>query len=272
MTAERKSEPAYPVPGLERGIRILQMFNAGRRSIAPPEIARELGLPRTTVYRLVQALEHLGLLERLEGGSSFRPGLAILSLGFECLASLDISELGRPVLDELSDQTGLASHLVLRDGVDVVVVQKAQGKSPFASALQIGTRLPVHGTVLGRMSLIDMPKDELDQLFDNQDMSAFTEQTPRTVDALAAMLVLDAKRGYAVSDSFFEQGISTIAAPVRDQSGLSVGAVNVTLRGAPSSDPAFDALVDHVVKAGTALSRSLRYQRAFTREPMPHAG
>lgn len=272
MSADRKADPAYPVPGLERGIRILQMFNAGRRSISPPEIARELELPRTTVYRLVQALERMGLLERLEGGSSFRPGLAILSLGFECLASLDISELGRPVLERLSEQTGLASHLVLRDGTDVVVVQKAQGKSPFASALQIGTRLPVHATVLGRMSLIDMSTDELDALFDGREMAAFTEQTPRTAAALAAMLALDAKRGYAVSDSFFEQGISTIAAPVRDQTGLSVGAVNVTLRGAPSSDPAFKALVARVVEAGDALSRSLRYQRALAREPMPHAG
>lgn len=272
MTADRRSEPAYPVPGLERGIRILQMFSAGRRSISPPEIARELDLPRTTVYRLVQALERLGLLERLEGGSSFRPGLAILSLGFECLASLDISELGRPVLEILSEQTGLASHLVLRDGVDVVVVQKAQGKSPFASALQIGTRLPVHATVLGRMSLIDMTAGELETLFHGKDMPAYSEQTPRSAAALGAMLVLDAKRGYAVSDSFFEQGISTIAAPVRDQTGLSVGAVNVTLRGAPNSDPAFKALVARVVDAGNALSRSLRYHRALAREPIPHAG
>lgn len=271
MSGERGSEPAYPVPGLERGIRILQMFNAGRRSLSPPEIARELGLPRTTVYRLVQALERLGLLERLEGGSSFRPGLAILSLGFECLASLDISELGRPVLDRLSEQTGLASHLVLRDGRDVVVVQKAPGKSPFASALQIGTRLPVHGTVLGRMSLVDTPIDELTSIFEGE-LPAYTEQTPRTADALSAMLALDAKRGYAVSDSFFEQGISTIAAAVRDQSGRSVGAVNVTLRGAPSADPSFNDLVTQVVEAGDALSHSLRFHRALTRDAMPNAG
>jgi len=271
MTTDRGSEPTYPVPGLERGIRILQMFNAGRRSIAPPEIARELGLPRTTVYRLVQALERLGLLERLEGGSSFRPGLAILSLGFECLASLDISELGRPVLDRLSEQTGLASHLVLRDGRDVVVVQKAQGKSPFASALQIGTRLPVHATVLGRMSLVDTSVEELETLFDGE-MPAYTEQTPQTVAALAAMLALDAKRGYAVSDSFFEQGISTIAAPVRDQSGLAVGSVNVTLRGTPAADPSFDALVARVVEAAGGLSHSFRFHRALTRDAMPRAG
>ncbi|MEM7442198.1 MAG: IclR family transcriptional regulator [Pseudomonadota bacterium] len=271
MTDPQRGEPSYPVPGLERGIRILQMFNSNRRSIAPPEIARELELPRTTVYRLVQALERLGLLERQEGGSFFRPGLAILSLGFECLASLDISELGRPVLDRLSEETGLASHLALRDGTDVVVVQKAQGRSPFASALQIGTRLPVHGTVLGRMSLVDMPESDLAALFDN-DMPAFTKQTPTTVTALAAMLALDAKRGYAVSDSFFEQGISTIAAPVRDQTGLSVGAVNVTLRRAPSSDPDFDAIVANVLKAGEELSHSLRYHRALARDPMPNAG
>jgi len=269
--ATGEDELPYLVPGLVRGIRILQLFKTGRETIAPPEMARELKLPRTTVYRLVQSLEHLGMLQRVDGGSAFRPGLAILSLGFECLASMDFSELGRPILDRLSARTGLTAHLVLRDGRDVVVVLKSQGRSPFASALQIGARLPTHGTVLGRMTLIDLDHRALAQIFEGDELPAFTAQTPRTLEALEAMLAMDRKRGYALSDGFFERGISSVAAPVRDRNAVAVGAVNVTLNGAPGQGKEFEETIAAVVEAGQQLSTTLRHHPMPVGELLSHA-
>ena len=66
-------------------------------------IAKELGIPRTTVFRLAQTLEHLGLLERVDGGNSYRLALGVLSLGFEYLAALDIAQIAQPFLEKLRD-------------------------------------------------------------------------------------------------------------------------------------------------------------------------
>jgi DNA-binding IclR family transcriptional regulator len=94
--------------------------------------------------------------------------------------------------------------------------------------VQIGTRFPVHATVMGRMTICDFSDRELAALFPSEPLPAFSEQTPTTLAALKEILAADRQRGYAVSQSFFERGVSSVAAPVRDGSGRVVAAVNVT--------------------------------------------
>ena len=88
-------ETRYRVPGLERGLRLLQCFSRDRPVATLADLGRELDLPRTTVFRLAQTLEHMGFLQRAEGSRDYRLGPAVLGLGFEFLASLEITELAR---------------------------------------------------------------------------------------------------------------------------------------------------------------------------------
>ena len=91
----------YIVPGLERGLRLLCEFSHKDRVLSAPELARRLKVPRSTVFRLLTTLEVMGFIERVDGGRDFRLGMAVLRLGFEYLASLELTELGRPLLDRL---------------------------------------------------------------------------------------------------------------------------------------------------------------------------
>ena len=90
--------PKYIVPGLQRGLEILRTFSRDRYSIGAPELARELNIPRSTVFRLIQTLEYMGFLEKLENGSEYRLSVGVLSLGFEFIASLEVTDLARPLL------------------------------------------------------------------------------------------------------------------------------------------------------------------------------
>jgi len=230
--------PRYNVPGLERGLRMLQLFDRTRKYLTAAEMARALAIPRSTAFRLAQTLEFLGFLERHD--ERYRVGPAVLRLGFEYIASLDVAEFARPLVERLRDETGLSAQLVIRDGREVVVALKASPPSMFASNVSVGTRLPAHATILGRVLLGDA---------DDQ--------------ALRALVREDRERGYAVSESFFEQGISAIAAPVRDGSGRIVAAVSVTAQR-PSLEPKAlrDRLVAQVLGAAAELSRQLNYRPA----------
>ena len=160
----QKMAQKYIVPGLQRGLQILRAFNRDRTQLGAPDIAKEFNIPRSTVFRLMQTLEYMGFLEKVKNSSNFRLGAGVLSLGFEFLASLEVTDLARPVLEKLRDSTGFSSHLVIRDGWDVVFVVKAAAKTTFASSVNIGTRLPAHGTILGRMLLADLSEVELKQV------------------------------------------------------------------------------------------------------------
>ncbi len=124
----------YAVPGLERGLNILRLFSRARRAISAPEMARELGIPRSTVFRLAQTLEAMGFLRRLDNGRDYALGPAVLSLGFEYLGSLDLVELANPVLARLRDQTGCSAHLAIRSGTDTGTPAARRSRARSTSA------------------------------------------------------------------------------------------------------------------------------------------
>jgi DNA-binding IclR family transcriptional regulator len=248
----------YLVPGLQRGLAILRMFDRQRTHISAPNIAKALAIPRSTVFRLLYTLERLGFLERAPESDDYRLGTAVLTLGFEYLASLEITELARPILERLRDDVGFTAHLVIRDGRDVVFVLKVVAKSTLASSVTIGTRLPVHGTVLGRVFLGDMTDAEIRALYPEKRLKRFSAQTPGTVDELIALVRRDQARGYAVSEAFFEHGISAIAAPVRGGDNRVVAAINITIPAdAADGRRLHGALTKRVVAAARELSRRL---------------
>jgi len=125
-TEDTTAGASYLVPGLERGLRILAEFSARKPILGAPELSKRIGIPRTTTFRLLQTLESLGFLERVNDDRNFRLGVAVLRLGFEYLSSLELTDFAAPILERLRDATGLNAHLLIRDQRDVVFVARPE--------------------------------------------------------------------------------------------------------------------------------------------------
>ena len=248
----------YIVPALERGLRMLSEFSRETRTIGAPEFARRLGLPRSTVFRLLSTLESLGFVER--SGNDYRLGVAVLRLGFEYINSLELTELGQPVLQRLCDDIRYPVNLVMRDGRSIVYVAKVTPPTPFASAVRIGTRLPAHATVLGRILLEDLTLPELRALYPEDHLEVYSGSTPKTVLELFDMVQVDRQRGYVLGEGFYESSISTIAAPVRDETGHIIAALGATIPSGHIHPERIDGLVQRVRAAADELSGLLNYQ------------
>lgn len=250
----------YIVPGLERGLRLLGEFSSKDRTLSAAELARRLDAPRSTVFRLLVTLEMLGFVERADGGRAYRLGMAVLRLGFDYLASLELTELGAPLLDRLRDDIDYPCNLVVRDGRSIVYVAKSVASRPFTSNVNVGTRLPAHATVLGRVLLEDLTLAELRELYPEAHLEAYSESTPRTVEALFDMVQRDRERGYVLQEGFFEASISTIAAPVRDRSGKVTAALGATIPASRIEADQLETLVEKVRHTAGELSRLLDYR------------
>lgn len=248
------AEDRYQVPALQRGLQLLAQFSRVEREMTGAELSRRMGLPRASVFRILQTLEQMGFVERVGDSAHYKLGMAVLRLGFEYLASMELTELGRPVINDLSAATGLSAHLVVRDGREVVFVAKAVGRSVMFNSIQIGARLPAHATVLGRVLLADLSDGELTQLYDGAALPAYTEQTPTTIAALRQMIDADARRGYGISQGGFESAISTIAAPVFDHHHRVSAAVSITVPAQQIEPQQHDELVAQVRAAAQRLS------------------
>ncbi|RJF96933.1 IclR family transcriptional regulator [Noviherbaspirillum cavernae] len=249
----------YLVPGLERGLRLLCEFSRKDKSLSAPELARRLDVPRSTVFRLLATLERMGFVERNDGGRDYRLGMAVLHLGFEYLASLELTEIGRPLLERLRDEIHYPCNLVVRDGRSIVYVAKSVAPTAFVSSVSVGTRLPAHATVLGRVLLEDLSLAELRELYPEERLERFSDSTPKTVLDLFHMLQEDRQRGYVLQEGFYESRISTVAAPVRDQSGRVVAALGATIPAPHIDETQLDLIVRRVRESADELSRLLDY-------------
>jgi DNA-binding IclR family transcriptional regulator len=257
------NDTAYRVPGLERGLKILTEFSPREPVLGAPELSRRLKIPRTTVFRLLQTLESLGFLERADKDRNYRLGVAVLRLGFEYLSSLELTDLGLPIIEALRDDTGLTSHIVIRDGRDVVFVAKAQSHAPIFSSVKVnvGTRLPAYATTHGQVLMGDMTLDDLKKLYPEPELERFTKQTPVTIDDLYERIREDARRGFAVSESSFERGISVVSAPVRNDTGRIVAVLTTTIPRHEIDASLLDSgLIDKVRRAADELSQRLNYR------------
>lgn len=260
---DARNDSNYVVPGLERGLRILAEFSPREPVLGAPELSKRLGIPRTTVFRLLQTLESLGFLERADKDRNYRLGVAVLHLGFEYLSSLELTDLGLPVIESLRDATGFTAHIVIRDGRDVVFVAKAQNAgNAFGSVrVNVGTRLPAHATTHGHVLMGDLSLAQLRALYPERALERVTKATPETVDALFDVIRDDARRGYGIGNSAFERDISVVTAPVRNEASRIVAVVTVTVPR-PEIDAALvaEGLVEKVVRAAAELSRRLNYR------------
>jgi len=254
-----KCSERYKVPALERGLRLLQEFGRDNATLGAPELARRLRLPRATVFRMLNTLEAMEFLQRTENGSDYRLGLAVLRMGFEFLASLDLTELGQPVIDRLSAHIGLPCNIVVRDECSIVYVARVTPPSPFSSSVRVGTRLPAHATMLGHALLGDMSLAQLHALYPEEPLAAYTSQTPTTVEQLFHMVSAGRECGYVVSEGFFEHAICTVAAPVRDHSGAIVAALGTTVTAPYIKPHDLPTLTSAVCQAASELSQRLNY-------------
>lgn len=268
--AKPADEDRYLVPALQRGLHLLAQFSRNERELTGAELSRRLGLPRASVFRILQTLEQMGFVERVGESAQYKLGMAVLRLGFEFLASMELTELGRPVIDDLSAATGLSAHLVVRDGREVVFVAKSAGRSYIFNSIQIGARLPAHATVLGRVLLGDLSASELAALYRGVELAAFTEHTPTTLAALKAQIDADAQRGYGISQGGFESAISTIAAPVFNSQHQVSAAVSVTVPAPQVDPPQLEELVTQVRLAAQRLSQHFSHL-PLASQPVSHS-
>ena len=258
MTDET-TEDRYTVPALQRGLQLLQEFTRAERAHTGADLSRRLGLPRASVFRSLCTLEQMGFLERDADGATFRLGLGVLRLGFEYLASMELTEHGRPVIEALCEKCGYSAHIVVRDRSEVVFVAKAAGRSALFHSIQVGARLPAHATVLGRILLADLDLAALRLLYPQEPLPAHTSHTPTSIAQLHALIVKDRTQGFGISQGGFESGISTIAAPVFNDQQQTVAAISITVPAQRVEPEQARVLVAQVREAALQLTQRISH-------------
>ena len=272
MSKRKAKEPSYIVPALERGLLMLQAFSKDKPVQSLGILAKELDLPRATTFRLANTLEHLGFLIRDEESGEYRVGAAALKLGWTYLTGLELPEIAYPFLSDLRYRTGASVHMSVREGTEVVYVSRLAAQAALSSNIRVGSRLPAHASTMGRALLQDLEDEDLFELYrGTRELAPFSPDTPPTVVALRDLLLKDARNdGVVVSRGYYERGVVSVAAPIRDGSDRVVAAVNITASADKFADDALNRMVkDEVLRCAARISTAIGHDPDSHK---PHAG
>ena len=249
----------YLVPALMRGMSILRSFSDARSPLSLSDVAADQKNTRSSAYRLLNTLSHLGFVTFDAETKTYTLGPQVLQLGYSYLASRDIVETATPHLVRLRDRTGWSAHLGELHGRDVVYLARIATRRTIASIVNVGTRLPARLTTMGRILLSGIPASEVRELYRNETFSRSDERA--TFESLLEQLAEDRAAGVVVQKSGYEPGVASIAAPVRDVAGQIVAAINISTVALLTNDSElYGPLKTDVIAAAQAISRDLGHQ------------
>jgi len=217
------------VPAAENTLRILRHLAGRPAPVAASAIARELGLPRSTVYHLLATLAAHGFVIHLREDRRWGLGTSAFELAGGYARQQPLARLGRPLVAALSDRLGESAHLAVMSGGDVLYIVEERAPRRPALVTDVGVRLPAHLTATGRAMLAALPREQVRALYPSA--SAFPDRTgrgPRTPGELREVLRTVRARGYAIEESEVADGLRSVGAAVHDHAGWPVAAVAVT--------------------------------------------
>jgi IclR family pca regulon transcriptional regulator len=229
----RDDHGAYFVQSLARGLAVIRTFSSSSPELTLSEVARSCGLTRATARRFLLTLADLGYVH--SDGRDFRLSPRVLELGYAYLSSLSLPEVAGSHLKNLTSEVHESSSVSVLDGDDIVYVARVPAKRIMTVNISVGTRFPAYVTSMGRVLLADLDEGKLELYLDKLDVRRLTAHTVRSKRALRLELDRVRKQGWALVDQELEEGLRSIAVPIRDASGRVVAAVNVSARAAATT-------------------------------------
>jgi DNA-binding IclR family transcriptional regulator len=259
--------PKPQVPAATRALAVLRVLAQAPGPVPAAVLARELGLPRSTVYHLLTAMAAEGFVAHLPEERRYGLGVAAFEIGSAYSRQEPLQRLGRPLLARLVDTVGQSAHLAVLHGREVlyVVEERAPGRPPLVT--DVGVRLPAQLTASGRAMLAVLPPAQVRALF--PDAAAFVQRQappaegPTSPGQLRRVLAQVRRDGFAQEHDEISPGFSSVAAVVRDHTGYPAAAVTVTFEPGrlPDADPGGRAgarsMTAAVLGAAAAIERRL---------------
>lgn len=251
VPAER---PASVVNSVSKSFALLELLCDSDSPMGVTALAHQAELGKSNVHRLLQTLVDLGYVAQLPN-AEYAPTIRTWELGSKVVSRLSIRDVARPAMQALADATKEAVHLSLRQGYEVLYIDKIESKEPVRAYTQLGGRGPIHCTATGKAILAFQPADEIAAC-----MAEAVAHNPNTITTARAF---NREAGdiraqlYALNRGEWRADILGIASPIADSSGSVVAAIGLS---APSSrvEPSdFEALAPGLTTHAQSISAAL---------------
>jgi DNA-binding IclR family transcriptional regulator len=250
------SEALASVQSVDRALTILGILaRLGEAGVT--EIAGELGVHKSTAFRLVATLESHGMVEQNEERGKYRLGVGVLRLAGATTARLDVVQEARPVCRKLAADSGETVNIAVLSDRSALYLDQVAGQSALQSHNWVGQHIPLHATSNGKVLLTGLSADEIEKRLPR--LPSYTSETVTSKARLRRELAEVREQGYAVAVDELEVGLTAIAAPIRNAHGDVIASLSVSGPSFRLTEARVKELIPVVQDAGDEVSRRLGY-------------
>lgn len=246
-------------PAAAHALDLLEHLSRHAEPVPAASIARDLSLPRSSVYHLLSVLEGRGYVTHYVEERRFGLGQAAYELGSAYQRQAPLARLARGPIRRLVDQGGRNAHFATLDGRDVIYLLEERAPGQPMLVTDVGVRLPSHLTASGLAMLAGLPASQVRALY--PDRGSFTQRHgrgPQSLTELRGILTLTRADGFAREDGTVTPDLSSVAVAVTDRTGRSPAAIAVTFRSEEATDEQVAQLVSNARSAAADVGKRMR--------------
>ncbi|MBB5514130.1 IclR family acetate operon transcriptional repressor [Rubricella aquisinus] len=222
-----EADTAAPIQALDRGLMVLAAL-AREETATLTELSLSVGLPPSTAHRILITLQRHGYVELDEATQTWMIGVESFRIGSSFLLRTNVVEAARNAMRHLMEATGETANLAIGDSGDVVFVSQVETHNPIRAFFRPGTRGPMHSSGIGKALLAEMPRAEVEKIFQRKGLPEFTAKTITAPGALFANLEETHARGWALDDEERYLGMRCVAAPIFNAHGEAIAGISVS--------------------------------------------
>lgn len=216
------------VQSVDRSLSILELLADYEEGLGTTEIGERLDLHKSTVHRLLGTLIYKGYVEQLEDSKKYKTTYKLYELGSRLLVKKDLLSVSKKYSKELMEEINEVVHLVVRDGIYSVYIDKVEADNTIRMASTIGRRSTLYSTSVGKAMLAFMDPKEVEEIWKASQIEKFTTYTIDNYNDFLEELERVRKLGYAEDNEENEMGVRCLGAPIFNLRGEVEGAISIS--------------------------------------------
>lgn len=262
MTTEKGTK--NPVQSAERIFQVMEML-ADHGEMGLMELSSALGLHKSTVHRLLMSLIYMGYARQDEVSQKYMLSYKIVNMAGRILDKMDILQVAKPYMEQLSDLSKETVHLVQREGSNILYIYKVEAKiGTIRMVSRVGMVHPMYCSGVGKAIMATLPEHEVEQIWADSVIERKTEKTITELSRLKEVLAQVRRDGYALDDEENEKGVRCIAASLRDYQKEVRFAFSISGPTSRMTRERVEQLAVDVKRVQAELSRELGYYRSIS--------
>ena len=257
---ERRDKMIEVVQSVDRALSILEVLSDYSEGLGVTEISDKIGLHKSTVHRLLGTLIYKGYVVQDAESNKYKITLKLFELGNKKVENMDILAASKPYTRELMEKVNEVVHFVIREGNNIVYIDKVEADNTIRMASTIGRRSPLYCTSVGKAILAQLSDEEVERIWNSSKIEKLTEFTITSLEEMKKELEKVRQRGYAIDNEENEPGVRCAGAPVFNRFGKVEGAISISGPTFRVTEDVVDKFASDVVKYASLISKELGYR------------